>query len=57
MQVKYRSFAFYRFLCFHKKIVSSPYDSIESSYVITESSIILGTYFLFLQTHVEGFQI
>ena len=37
--------------------VSSSYDSIISSHVITKSSIILAKYFPFSQLHVAGFQI
>ena len=37
--------------------ISSSYNFITSSYLITESSIILAKYFPFSQLHVAGFQI
>ena len=61
-QVKYRNFAFYRFFfCFLLKLVgiafvSSSYDSVNSSHVFTESSIMLAKYFPFSQLHVAGFE-
>ena len=57
MQVKYRNLVFYKLYSFSLELVSSSYDSIISSHVITESSIILAKYFPFSQLHVEGFQI
>ena len=57
MQVKYRNLVFYKLHSFSLELVSSSYDSIISSHVITESSIILAKYFPFSQLHVEGFQI
>ena len=53
MQAKYRKFVFYRLLV---KFVSFPYDTIISSHIIAELSIILAKYFPFLQLHVAGFQ-
>ena len=56
MQVKYRNFAFSRLLFFSLKFVSFSYDSIVSSHIIAELSIILAKYFPFSQLHVAGFQ-
>ena len=36
--------------------ISSSYDSVTSSHVITKTSIILAKYFLFSQLHVAEFQ-
>ena len=55
MQVKYRNFAFYRLL-FLLKFVPSLHDSIISSHIIAELSIILAKYFAFSKLHVAGFQ-
>ena len=41
---------------FSLKFVSSSYDSITSSHIINELSIILAKYFPFAQLHVVGFQ-
>ena len=55
MQVKYRNFAFFiKFL--EIVLFSSSYDSITSSHIIVELSVILANYFpaiLFLQLHVS----
>ena len=61
MSAKYKNFAFYRLL-FSLKFVgfvfaSSSYDSIISSRVIAESSIIFAKYFPFSQLHIEGFKV
>ena len=53
MQVKYRKFVFYKL---YFVFDSSLFDSIISSNVITESSIILAKYFPFSQLQVAGFQ-
>ena len=60
MQVTSRNFVFYRLLSFLLKFVgivfvSSSYDSITTSHVIAELSIILAKYFLFSQLYVAGF--
>ena len=61
MQVKYRHSVFYRLYFLLKFVgiafVSLSYDSIISSHIIAELSIILAKYLPFLQLHVEGFQI
>ena len=62
MQVKYISFCILQITFFSLKFVgivfvSSSYDSITSSYVIVESSIILAYYFTFSQLHADVFQI
>ena len=66
MQVKYRIFFCFTVYFISLKFigivfVSSSFDlafvSIISSYVTTESSIILAKYFPFSQLHVAGFQI
>ena len=64
MQVKYRNFALFHVVFFSLKFVlsydlasaSSLYDSITSSHIIAESSIILAKYFPLPQLHVAGFQ-
>ena len=53
----YRGFVFYRLLSSLKFVfVSSSCDSITSTYIIAESSIILGKCYPFSQLHVVGFQ-
>ena len=55
--MEYRNFVFCKLYFFSLKFISSSYESITSSHVITESSIILAKYFPFSQLHVAGFQI
>ena len=59
---KIYKFCVLQIACFSLKFVgiffvSSSYDSIILSHVITESSIIFATYLPFLQLRVAGFQI
>ena len=57
MQVKYRLQVAFFSLKFVKIVfVSSSYDSIISSHVVTESSVILGKSFPLSRLHVAGFQ-
>ena len=63
MQAKYRNFGFYRLLFLLKFVLSynlasasSLNDSIISSQIIAESSIILAKYFPFSQRHVARFE-
>ena len=55
---KYRNFVFKGYLFFIKICFCFlVYDSIISSHVIVELSIILAKYFAFSQLHVEGFKV
>ena len=60
MQVKYKILHFTDYFLFIKicwnSFVSSSYDSITSSQIITESSVVHAKYFPFSQLHVSGFQ-
>ena len=61
MQVKYRIFcvsevAFFSLRFVRIVFISSSYDSITSSQIIAESSIILAKNFPFSQIHEAGFQ-
>ena len=62
MQVKYRSVVFcfagyFSFKFAEIAFVSLMYDSVPSSHVIAELSIIRAKYLLFSQLHVAGLQI
>ena len=57
MQAKYKNCIFFASKFVGTVFVCSFYDSVTSSHVITESSVILAKYFLFWQLHVAGFQI
>ena len=57
MQIKYINFCVSKVHIFPLKFVSSSYDSITSSQIIAESSIMLAKCFPFSKLHVEGFQI
>ena len=55
MQIKYINFCVSKVHIFPLKFVSSSYDSITSSQIIAESSIMLAKCFPFSKLHVEGF--